>query len=49
MPTLQDYAPLEKRSFDKMKLDIIGDIHGCFHEFHELTLKLGYQWKHGYS
>lgn len=28
-----------------MKLDIIGDIHGCFHEFHELTLKLGYQWK----
>ena len=29
-----------------MKLDIIGDIHGCFHEFHELTLKLGYQWKH---
>ena len=30
-----------------MKLDIIGDIHGCFHEFHELTVKLGYDWKHG--
>jgi protein phosphatase len=29
-----------------MKLDIIGDVHGCYHEFHELTLKLGYDWKH---
>lgn len=28
-----------------MKLDIIGDVHGCFHEFHELTVKLGYDWK----
>jgi protein phosphatase len=31
-----------------MKLDIIGDIHGCFHEFHELTMELGYDWKSGY-
>lgn len=27
-----------------MKLDIIGDIHGCFSEFKELTNKLGYEW-----
>lgn len=30
-----------------MKLDIIGDIHGCFQEFHELTRELGYEWKQG--
>lgn len=27
-----------------MKLDIIGDIHGCFQEFQSLTQELGYQW-----
>jgi len=27
-----------------MNLDIIGDIHGCFQELHELTTKLGYEW-----
>ncbi|URM32019.1 bis(5'-nucleosyl)-tetraphosphatase PrpE [Cytobacillus firmus] len=31
-----------------MKLDIIGDIHGCFAEFKELTLKLDYSWKKGF-
>ncbi|MBD1381884.1 bis(5'-nucleosyl)-tetraphosphatase PrpE [Metabacillus arenae] len=30
-----------------MKLDIIGDIHGCFHEFYQLTNKLGYNWDSG--
>lgn len=30
-----------------MKLDIIGDIHGCFQEFEELTMKLGYSWESG--
>ncbi|MCH6265175.1 MULTISPECIES: bis(5'-nucleosyl)-tetraphosphatase PrpE [Neobacillus] len=30
-----------------MKIDIIGDIHGCFTEFSELTAKLGYDWKSG--
>lgn len=30
-----------------MQIDIIGDIHGCLHEFKELTLKLGYEWKKG--
>lgn len=30
-----------------MNLDIIGDIHGCFDEFKELTFKLGYDWGHG--
>ncbi len=30
-----------------MKIDIIGDIHGCFSEFEKLTLKLGYQWDKG--
>ncbi|MBY0121004.1 bis(5'-nucleosyl)-tetraphosphatase PrpE [Bacillus sp. S/N-304-OC-R1] len=30
-----------------MKLDIIGDIHGCFAEFKELTIKLGYTWETG--
>lgn len=30
-----------------MKIDIIGDIHGCLKEFEELTVKLGYTWKHG--
>lgn len=28
-----------------MRLDIIGDIHGRFAEFKELTLKLDYSWK----
>ena len=28
-----------------MKLDIIGDIHGCYSEFKQLTLDLGYEWK----
>jgi protein phosphatase len=27
-----------------MKLDIIGDIHGCYNEFEQLTIKLGYVW-----
>jgi len=27
-----------------MKLDIIGDIHGCFEEFKLLTNNLGYEW-----
>ncbi|OHX48991.1 bis(5'-nucleosyl)-tetraphosphatase PrpE [Cytobacillus pseudoceanisediminis] len=31
-----------------MRLDIIGDIHGCFAEFKELTLKMGYSWKRGF-
>jgi len=30
-----------------MKIDIIGDIHGCFSEFKELTQKLGYKWENG--
>jgi protein phosphatase len=30
-----------------MKIDIIGDIHGCFTEFQKLTSKLGYQWDNG--
>lgn len=30
-----------------MKIDIIGDIHGCFNELYELTTKLGYQWDEG--
>lgn len=31
-----------------MKLDIIGDVHGCYDEFVQLTKKLGYQWNEGY-
>ena len=31
-----------------MDLDIIGDIHGCFRELKELTLKLGYDWSPGF-
>lgn len=27
-----------------MELDIIGDIHGCYQEFRELTIELGYEW-----
>ncbi|MBO9128633.1 bis(5'-nucleosyl)-tetraphosphatase PrpE [Bacillus sp. 165] len=27
-----------------MKLDIIGDIHGCYEEFKALTIHLGYKW-----
>ncbi|MFT8317873.1 MAG: bis(5'-nucleosyl)-tetraphosphatase PrpE [Sporolactobacillus sp.] len=27
--------------------DIIGDVHGCFYEFQELTRSLGYQWTSG--
>lgn len=30
-----------------MKIDIIGDIHGCYHEFTQLTAKLGYIWTNG--
>lgn len=30
-----------------MKIDIIGDIHGCLSELKELTLRLGYSWEHG--
>jgi protein phosphatase len=30
-----------------MKIDIIGDIHGCLREFKELTIDLGYQWATG--
>ncbi|WP_053365590.1 bis(5'-nucleosyl)-tetraphosphatase PrpE [Bacillus sp. FJAT-27245] len=30
-----------------MKLDIIGDIHGCFSEFENLTKELGYDWEKG--
>ncbi|NSL51447.1 bis(5'-nucleosyl)-tetraphosphatase PrpE [Calidifontibacillus erzurumensis] len=31
-----------------MLFDIIGDIHGCFQEFVELTKKLGYKWDEGF-
>jgi protein phosphatase len=31
-----------------MKVDIIGDIHGCWDEFYELTKMLGYDWQSGY-
>lgn len=31
-----------------MKLDIIGDIHGCYDEFFQLTKKLEYTWEQGY-
>ncbi len=31
-----------------MKVDIVGDIHGCYDEFYELTKKLEYNWKSGY-
>lgn len=30
-----------------MSYDIIGDIHGCYDEFVELTKKLGYSWDRG--
>lgn len=30
-----------------MRIDIIGDIHGCFHEFQQLTKKLEYDWETG--
>ncbi|MBW3114151.1 MULTISPECIES: bis(5'-nucleosyl)-tetraphosphatase PrpE [Bacillaceae] len=30
-----------------MKIDIIGDIHGCYEEFRALTKKLGYVWTTG--
>ncbi|KKB41649.1 bis(5'-nucleosyl)-tetraphosphatase PrpE [Bacillus thermotolerans] len=30
-----------------MNIDIIGDIHGCFAEFEELTKQLGYAWNEG--
>lgn len=31
-----------------MQLDIIGDIHGCYEEFQNLTIELGYNWEDGY-
>jgi protein phosphatase len=30
-----------------LKIDIIGDIHGCLNELHDLTVKLGYSWDSG--
>ncbi|MCA1056722.1 bis(5'-nucleosyl)-tetraphosphatase PrpE [Rossellomorea aquimaris] len=30
-----------------MKIDVIGDIHGCYEEFKKLTEKMGYQWDKG--
>ncbi len=30
------------------KYDVIGDIHGCYEEFVELTKKLGYSWVEGH-
>lgn len=30
-----------------LKIDIIGDIHGCLNELHDLTVKLGYSWDTG--
>lgn len=30
-----------------MKVDIIGDIHGCYDELKALTEKLGYEWQDG--
>ncbi|MFC7371818.1 bis(5'-nucleosyl)-tetraphosphatase PrpE [Fictibacillus iocasae] len=30
-----------------MKIDVIGDIHGCYIEFEQLTKKLGYTWDTG--
>ncbi|MGG0719065.1 bis(5'-nucleosyl)-tetraphosphatase PrpE [Robertmurraya massiliosenegalensis] len=31
-----------------MNIDIIGDIHGCYQEFKELTKELGYEWTEGF-
>ncbi|GLB58929.1 bis(5'-nucleosyl)-tetraphosphatase PrpE [Cytobacillus sp. NCCP-133] len=31
-----------------MKVDIIGDIHGCFDEFKDLTLEMNYKWDSGF-
>ncbi|SEU02765.1 protein phosphatase [Salinibacillus kushneri] len=30
-----------------MKIDVIGDIHGCYEELIELFSKLEYQWNNG--
>ncbi|QHS21702.1 bis(5'-nucleosyl)-tetraphosphatase PrpE [Virgibacillus sp. MSP4-1] len=30
-----------------MKVDVIGDVHGCYEELTELLTKLGYQWTNG--
>ncbi|NMH69440.1 bis(5'-nucleosyl)-tetraphosphatase PrpE [Bacillus sp. RO3] len=30
-----------------MRIDIIGDIHGCYKEFEGLTTRLGYKWTSG--
>ncbi|WP_143414502.1 bis(5'-nucleosyl)-tetraphosphatase PrpE [Halobacillus massiliensis] len=30
-----------------MKIDVIGDVHGCLQELKELFNKLGYEWKNG--
>lgn len=36
-----------ERNF-RMKIDVIGDIHGCYQEFQVLTKSLGYSWEEGF-
>ena len=38
---------INRKKETRMKLDIIGDIHGCFDEFKALTTKLSYNWDKG--
>jgi protein phosphatase len=37
-----------KAAGENMKIDIIGDIHGCYDEFTQLTKQLSYTWEKGY-
>ncbi|WP_173916929.1 bis(5'-nucleosyl)-tetraphosphatase PrpE [Halobacillus sp. Marseille-Q1614] len=30
-----------------MKIDVIGDVHGCLDELKDLFMKMGYEWKEG--
>lgn len=36
-----------KRKVISLKIDIVGDIHGCYIELKKLTERLGYTWIHG--
>ena len=45
--TTNENEDIGKRQVIVLKIDIVGDIHGCFTELTNLTHELGYKWQNG--